>query len=1400
MAHHFASVWRPRPAFPVILFFLISPVFLWLPAAAQEVVLDERFANGNFTEDPPWVGSVERWIIDEFEGRNVLRLNAGEAGDAYLSTESITNYGEWEFLVYHDGLAPSNFNRAHVFLMADRPDTQPAAGSNGYAVRVGQNMPNRVFRIVRFENGEVAETIVSGETIIQEDTWYRVRVTRSDEGKWALFVAEGLENELQAEGEPAIDDELANAAWFSVWASYTGGNVQGFIFDEFRITKNPLFLAGVEPVGDQQLRVIFSEAVAPASVSPAQFELQQEGAVISGPESASAGGNIVTLDFATPLPDGSYTLFAEGVEDLAGSVLPPTEFSFEILGVPAAGDVLINEFFYDEPDNFPQYVELLNNSGKLLNLQHWRIQDNTSTTRRLTEDRFLIGPGELVVLTGNAAGLQQRFGEQNYLEMQNFPSLNRASPDQIKIFTDEELRIDSLTYSPAGWGGEGVALERRSPDAITHTPENWAESTAALGGTPGQPNTAEPDEGPVIFETLSYLDAQTLVVRFNRSVDPESAENIENYDLSGPIAVNQAQLIAADRVAVSLSLGMLSGNEYELNLEQVESIFGIPAVPQSRRVTYYQLAEPAPGDVVINEFMYDVAPGFSRYIELYNASDKAFDVKNWTSNNDTGNRRDIALSSVIFPPDSYLILAPDNSLFGLFPDTELNLINMGNRFSALKTSGDDIVIRDAGGGLLDSLSYQPAWGGSEVALERRSTTVPGFYPENWGDSPSPELGTPGRANEIPPDETAPELISAAAPTPDRIILLFSKSLHPETASTLENYTFSPAVELETITVNKQVISLFPTASLAAEQEYELEIQHLTDIFGNPAGDIAARFTYLEFGEPEAGDIIINELVYRVDEQTPRFVELYNRSARNLNLEGWQLGRSIESRRLSDPAGTIPLAAGQYLVVTDTPSLLDVFPGAVVEMSSIPGFSRFGDSVFLRSGAGLLVDSLAYEPEWGGNADGLSLERRDPESASNDASNWTSHPGGGHSAGARNEAFQPNETAPSLIFAHRNETGYIEARFNEFVRPEAETVFSLDGQALEVSSYDSLSADAITLKPASLKHENGQADELLRITHLKDVPGNRAERLEIPLAQPVQPGDVVINEIMFQPFNDSRNDFPDQSEYVELFNRRDYAVNLEGFFMHKVADRDGELSAIFPTGSTSAWLPARGYALLYADPEPAFEESRIAQFFGLSESAQYFRADRNTLSLGVQEDSIFLAAPDSTVIDSVFYRADWHNPNLPDTRGIALERINPFGESNEALNWGSNVMSEGGTPGAENSLFAVPAATPEHSGIVMEPNPFSPDGDGRDDNLFINYRLDEPDYLLRVRIFDRYGRLVRTLADGRAAGLEGSLSWDGRRDNGHENRMGIYIILFEAYNSSAGSKQSFRESVVLARQL
>jgi hypothetical protein len=61
-------------------------------------------------------------------------------------------------------------------------------------------------------------------------------------------------------------------------------------------------------------------------------------------------------------------------------------------------------------------------------------------------------------------------------------------------------------------------------------------------------------------------------------------------------------------------------------------------------------------------------------------------------------------------------------------------------------------------------------------------------------------------------------------------------------------------------------------------------------------------------------------------------------------------------------------------------------------------------------------------------------------------------------------------------------------------------------------------------------------------------------------------------------------------------------------------------------------------------------------------------------------------------------------------------------------------------------------------------------------------------------------MVRKLADAESAGFQGSLIWDGLKDDGTRNRIGIYIVIFEAFNSAEGDSRTFKETVVLARRL
>jgi hypothetical protein len=189
-----------------------------------------------------------------------------------------------------------------------------------------------------------------------------------------------------------------------------------------------------------------------------------------------------------------------------------------------------------------------------------------------------------------------------------------------------------------------------------------------------------------------------------------------------------------------------------------------------------------------------------------------------------------------------------------------------------------------------------------------------------------------------------------------------------------------------------------------------------------------------------------------------------------------------------------------------------------------------------------------------------------------------------------------------------------------------------------------------------------------------------------------------------------------------------------------------------------------------------------------------------LGLANEGEAIRLQGPDGAALDELAYVPAWHHPNLVETRGIALERISETGRSDDPNNWTSSVHPDGGTPGRPNTA-GLPAVAPEHApGLFIEPSPFSPDHDGFEDVAAIHYTLSEGGMLVRARIFDAWGRPVRTLAEALLATHTGTLVWDGLDDARRTLRIGIYVVLLEAVGTGSGTVERYKAPVVLARRL
>ena len=180
-------------------------------------------------------------------------------------------------------------------------------------------------------------------------------------------------------------------------------------------------------------------------------------------------------------------------------------------------------------------------------------------------------------------------------------------------------------------------------------------------------------------------------------------------------------------------------------------------------------------------------------------------------------------------------------------------------------------------------------------------------------------------------------------------------------------------------------------------------------------------------------------------------------------------------------------------------------------------------------------------------------------------------------------------------------------------------------------------------------------------------------------------------------------------------------------------------------------------------------------------------------------SIFYKDGDNRImIDSFDYNENLHFALLDDEDGVSLERISFNTPTQTASNWHSAASTVGfATPTYENSQVR---SIQNNSEIFSIPETvFSPDQDGFQDILLIEYKVENQSYLATINIYDAKGRLVKELYRNELLAQQGTLTWDGLTDEGLKARIGIYVILAEIFNLD-GDTQQFKKTCVLAGQL
>ncbi len=536
------------------------------------------------------------------------------------------------------------------------------------------------------------------------------------------------------------------------------------------------------------------------------------------------------------------------------------------------------------------------------------------------------------------------------------------------------------------------------------------------------------------------------------------------------------------------------------------------------------------------------------------------------------------------------------------------------------------------------------------------------------------------------------------------------------------------------------------------------------------------------------DVVINELM--TDPYPPvglpevEYIELYNTRDFPVRTENWQLRINGVAKKLQNCL----IETDGYLLLCANGSL-----DSLIEFGSFSGISGFqgllnkGAVVEILDCDGKVIDRIDYSDTWFGDdsksSGGWSLERIDPRRNCNQTGNWKAsmHTLGG-TPGSRNSVFSENrdDTPPFVKWAVAVSGTEVEVAFSEPI----DSVLLNDAANYFISELGNPDSIELIADGQVILHfsQTLQDEKIfsLNMSNLADECSNNLsdQNLEIQWNL-IHPGDLLINEILFDPY-------PGGEDYVEIYNQSGKLIDLSRLLLAN-RNNEHELNQVLELTKERRVLFPGEYLAVTKDTNSVFP------WYSVQCPPCFLQMDRIP-SFSNDEGRVVLMNSEKTVIDELFYTANMHSPFLSDTEGVSLERLSLSEQTNTQGNWHSAAGDAGyGTPGYQNSL--AEKGIEGKPVIIFEPEAFSPNYDGYNDEYIIHYEIAEPGFVTNIKIFDANGRFIHHCLKNEILGTTGKLTWNGEDETGRLLPVGIYVVIMELFNSK-GEVYRFKDGVVL----
>jgi len=1086
--------------------------------------------------------------------------------------------------------------------------------------------------------------------------------------------------------------------------------------------------------------------------------------------------------------------------------------------------LVITELMYNPQTGLPEWFEIHNRSEQIVDLRDWRFKDSQNTVYYITRDKVSVLPGEYTVIAENNDFSEHYPGFEGQLIIPAVYPIFNNTTDSTVILDPVERRIDSLGYQ-SSWGSvRGVSLERLSPKWPTNRATNWGLSTASAGATPGKINSLAVADYNLAVDSI-YADphqypliaGQDLDIRIR--VRNAGVEPVDNYNLiisvhrppmpDQPILFQNRDIIrslsSGDTAVTRIKINTIQGGTWQINARVINLLDRNSTDDQlSQRLT---VGYPS-GSVVINELMYAPPSGEAEWFELHNTTSEPIDLSLWHFRDAQSIWQIIIDSSLYLPPKGYAIIASQPDFSQSFPDYTGPLFIPAD-FPILNNTSDSLFLRDGGLHTVDTIYFRSEWGGATgISVERRNPFQTALQSGNWGSCQNVNGATPGAPNSILKYDYDLALLTGSfqfetATTAQDITTPFSLEISnngilPAPAFDIDIYNDHNRDSLTTMSELVWTVSepagLTPDSSItiqgqlpatqAGHNQFIAEISCAQD--ENPLND--RDYSNLAVSFPP-GILTLNEFLAEPGSEQTEFIELLNLSDQTINLYHWKLADSYRTVRINKPFIITP---HDFVILARDSSFFDHFlvgNATVIIPEKWPGLNNDADQIRVYDLTGAAIDTLAYTEKWSLSS-GVSLEKFMPELPSDNPSSWLrctdsrgATPGFFNSVSPFSQDIALDSILLQIVQGDTTTrfplTIFYENRGKEDCPPAKIKILDTylrNTRQLKTLATGSIGSGAIQQLVAEIGPFAKGVHQLTAVFEwtADQNPHNDTLQFEITIA--FDKNDLIITEFMPIPFNVFTGN-NSTAEYIELYNPSNKILD---FSRWRLTDENTGRPLVIPDNYLIA---PQSYFVIAAD-------SSIFYYPALNYDNTLIAAQMP--SLNNDQDAIILKGPLKHSIDSLWYYPTWEF-----SLGVSKEKVylqNP----NHHNNWRSCVAADGGTPGQPNSIVIKKERI--KPGITANPSPFTPNGDGVDDEIAFHYRLPFPSAKVTIEIYDLTGRLIARPAHRLSSASQGVVYWNGTSDYGGTARVGMYIARCTALDEGSAKRKGYITTFILARNM